>query len=242
MGTRRSVHLKYSGLLGDAARRLDQERADARYRVKAEQISAERLARAASGVCPECPVGPWAGGHRQSALHRAWTEPGVSGKYVALVTLAEALFELRRYRGDRFTILRREAIAQTLLYLLGILQAVRVPDWRAPEPPAWSFDQSLATQDRLRWLTGFVDPEQTAAHPNETPPMPRTRTPLSPKARAFADMWITKASSAFIPTLAGRANRTDCRTWGITAREWRQAIETALGERFAVISAGAVGA
>jgi hypothetical protein len=146
-------------LLGDAARGLDREQADARYRVKAEQVSADRLARAASGVCPECPVGPRAGAHWQSALHRAWTEPGVSGKYVALVTLAEALFELRRYRRDRFTILGREAIAQTLPYLLGILHAVRAPDWRAPEPPECSLDRnSLTTQYRLRWLTRYVDP------------------------------------------------------------------------------------
>jgi hypothetical protein len=100
------------------------------------------------------------GAHRRSALHRAWTEPGVSGSYIALVTLAEALFELRFYRRDRFTILGREAIAQVLPYLLRILHAVRAPDWRAPEPPEWSRGgNSLDTRYRLRSLTQYVDPE-----------------------------------------------------------------------------------
>ena len=54
---------------------------------------------------------------------------------------------------------------------------------------------------------------------------------LTPAARAFADACHTNALDELREALRGPADEPDCRTWGLTAEEWRAAIETAIRER-----------
>lgn len=54
---------------------------------------------------------------------------------------------------------------------------------------------------------------------------------MTTRARAFADACHTNALDELQSALTGQADAADCREWGITPDEWRQAIETAIRER-----------
>lgn len=56
-------------------------------------------------------------------------------------------------------------------------------------------------------------------------------TTLTTQARAFADACHTNALDELRAALRGPADVPDCQTWGLTAQEWRAAIEIATRER-----------
>ena len=60
------------------------------------------------------------------------------------------------------------------------------------------------------------------------------------QTREFADACHGQPLAELREALAGPADEVDCRTWGISAEEWRTAIETAIEEREGASSAARV--
>lgn len=60
------------------------------------------------------------------------------------------------------------------------------------------------------------------------------------QTREFTDACHGQPVSELREALAGPADEVDCRTWGISAEEWRTAIETAIEERTGASAAARV--
>ncbi|MEI7836950.1 MAG: hypothetical protein WCK05_11160 [Planctomycetota bacterium] len=54
---------------------------------------------------------------------------------------------------------------------------------------------------------------------------------MNSQTRGFTDACHGQPLAELRTALAGPADEVDCRTWGISAEEWRTAIETAIEER-----------